>query len=475
MSFIILILGIFVLLLVFRYPLITQWLCIYFISNPGGVSKTYLSKEFTQFGIDYVDIFAIAIFILSLRNNKSGQFFNNKIARQIFYTSLLLCIYRLVIYGWVLVDTNFVDYFRFFIIRERWVILGFLMIIPIYSFVLNNKLKPFIDIAILVGIILLILVLFSMLTGIEIITIKKLYRYEGTRLYLRGYGFLFLLIPVSIIVYLSKMHLKYRKLLYIAGGLAVILIIVSITKGLYLILLGLIATSTYCVIKILRKRTGKLVLKIIGSGIIIIVALNFLFPLYASYTFMGFGDIFLLATEKKDSEGDNSRWWQVEAVMYNFRQNPILGTGESEKDLSKKFSINQYDASDFPLIVSFMRYGILGFSIFIFILYLVIKAIKNAYLLLKHTRNSTLLTQFKYEYILIIASIAYFGSYFFKVHSISYEFYGQTNNMLFYIYVGILLGCTERLRRGVALQKNNSYTSTNNIRKDYLFGCKNIK
>ncbi len=433
----------------FKAKQIVAWLCLYFITNPGGLIGRFLSK--TSFGgVDYVDFLLVATFIILVSGNYSiKRFFMNKPAKKIFFALLIFSFYKVFLWGLVVPGYDIKFFIRYCLVRERIAIIGFLFVIPAYLFALKD-LKTFFNIIVILGLIITSIVLVSIIFKVEIAPINTLERYRHSgiiRYYLDSYGFLNFLIPSSIIVYLSKIKIQNRILLFWGGILAAVNIIITITKGLYLTLIGSIAAAVYFTTKVYRIKINKGVWRALMFSVVFIVLLNFTFPNYSNYAKRALADIFLLATEGEMTDGGTSRMWQIPAFMYEIKRNPLFGTGLGYEQLETyEFHVDQFDATDFSFLAHIMQYGFIGIFIYLIYYYRVFKLIRHLLLRLKFSEKIEIIREYKYEFIFIISSIAFFVGYLAKIHGIFLELTRGELRIEMSIYTGILLACLERIR-----------------------------
>ena len=443
---------IFIIVIVFRSSQLAAWLLVYFITDPGGLAGKYFTKALFG-GIYYIDIFFLSTFVLLfIGNYKIKDFFKNRLARNIFYILLVFSLYKIFVWGLIVPEHDLNYCFRYTLVRERDAIYGFLFIIPVYLFAMKD-LRTFLNIIIILGFTILSFSILSMLFGLDIMPTSTLERYKGSgiiRHFLGGYGLLNFLIPAGIIVFIGKFKVKHRNLLFYGSILAVLSIIVSLTKGLYLSLVGSVIATVYIATKSLKIPGTKSIRRAILFGVILLLVMSFTFPKYSDYAQAAFKDIYTLATEGQTSGGGTSRLWQIPALTYEIKRHPFFGTGMGSERLSKKFDINQFDATDFSLLAHVMQYGIVGILIYLIYYFRVYRLIKLIYLRFKLMEKRKIIKEFKYELIFSIASVAYFVGYFTSLHNVFIELTRGVTRIEMTIYTGILLACLERIRIKVA-------------------------
>lgn len=443
--------------LLIKYKNSAGWLLVYFISNPGGITGHFLSKGLLG-GIFYIDIFFVVSFILILFGKYDiRKFFKNKIASDIFLILFIFALYKLFVWGLIVPDASKSEFIRYCLIRERDSIFGFLFIIPVYLFALKD-LRTFLIVIVLFNLVILTLTILSITFGLDLIQISEYVRYRGSsiiRYLLSSYGLLSLLIPASIVIYAGKITTPYKWILIVGGILSVISIIISLTKGLYLEMMGAIMASLFLVNKVLKIQLTNSIKRVVFFSFLLILALSFVFPKYASYSLKAFTDIFTLAYRGETTEGESSRFWQIPAITYEIKRHPFFGTGQGYEQLSSEFDENQFDATDLPLLAHIMQYGLIGIILYLFYYFKVFMLFKRLYVNIRKFRRNDILRIFKYELIFLVVSISFFIGYFLRFYQVFIELTRGPDRILMSIYTGLLLACLERIRiKSIYFQSN---------------------
>lgn len=417
------------------------------MANPGGITEVFLSKSQLG-GFYYFDIFLILSFaVIFFGPFNANLFFQNKAARGVFLVLLFFSIYKIIFWGLIVPDVSFGDFVRYTLIRERSTIFGFIYIIPVYLFA-RRDLKSFLLIIILFNTIILSATLLTIVFGLDLMEVNQFERYQGSgtlRYLIRSYGFLLLIIPIALTIVVGKIRVKYFNILVLGGCLAVIIIIISITKGLYISAVGMIVSAIWMTIKLFKIRIHKGFFRIATAIMVLVFSLGLLFPKYIEFSQKAFQDIFLLAAEGETTEGETSRYWQIPAFMHEVRQHPFLGTGHGYDQLSKEFDINQFDATDFPLLAGLMQYGAFGISIYLIYYLRIFQLIKSILKKMASLSRVKILGIYKYEFIFSIMSIAYFAGYFLRFYQVFAELTNGMELIIMSINTGILLACFERI------------------------------
>lgn len=429
--------------------LYTAWVLLFFATNPAAVSSFYLSKGLLG-GISYFDVFFILLVAITIVNNYHWRdFFYSNHAKNIFYALLAFTIYKLVVWGFIIPKHTFDNFIRYVVIRERDSLYLFLYMIPAYLLAIRN-LKVLMNVITIFSLIVLSMVVASFLFGVELIPILEMNRYKeggAVRYYLFNYGMLTALVPLLLSVYISKIKIQNLKLLVIGTILITITIILSVTKGLYITLTFLVISSIYYSVKILKVKLDNVFIRSIIIVIVLGVFLNITFPTYFDFAKRAYMDIFFLATEGETTDGSTSRFWQIPALVSQIEQRPFFGVGWGFENVNtEEFDINQFDASDFPLLANVMQYGIVGILIyvvhFVFLFRVIFLLIKT----LKTMPRDVILTKYKYEFIFTVVSTSYFVAYFGRFYYVLYENVFGGLRIEMGIHTAILLACYERLK-----------------------------
>ena len=450
-----LVLVILILILIYvsilKYPKVVNSFMILLLTDTGGYFGTYFSKGiFTFGGLFYADFFFFLLFFLVLvqKKLKIGSFFLNPDAKKVFFILLVFLIYKLIIFGYLISGISDDEYLRYFIIRERYNIFSFLIIIPAYLFAMQD-LEIFFKILIITGTVIALFFIITVITGIELIPVKGGFRYYGEsiqRYYLQNRGLLYLLIPAAFAVYITKIKIGFRKLLLFGGVCSIVVAAVSLTKGVYILVLFMIISSLYIVNKLLDLKISRLYIRTVFILAVTFLLITTFLPEYTENIFRGFGDLYSLVTGGNYETREEGRMInQLPAQTLMISQRPFLGTGYGFANLSNQFNLSDYDVTDLSILGHIMQYGILGFSIYCFFYYRLILIIKNNYRTIKKIPKNKLLDKFKYELIFTVITASYFIGYFSRFFNVSIELTNDMEAFNFYVMTGLLLATYQRI------------------------------
>jgi hypothetical protein len=430
----------------------------------GGIGGYLFSKE-SLGGFNFIDFsFFTLLFILTIDPKyRSHTFFNNKMAKRIFYSLLFFAFYKIIVWGYIVPPSKTIgDFFRYTIVRERHSIFGFLFIIPVYLIAVKN-LKSFFNTFVIFSFIALLLTIISSVTSFNILGITQGERYTDSgiiRHISRGYNFLNLSIPIAIIVFFSKLNIQYKNLIYINGAFAVIVVILSLTKNVYLHAFLLLITSLFILYKLRLINISTTINKLIISSFFAIACLLIISPKYLNYSVMLIDDFLSLFVAAEESEISVARINQIPALMSEIREHPFFGTGQGFEQLSKIYDTNVWDATDLPILAHIMQYGLFG--IFIYLL-----VYRNIYLLIKHVIKKIIInkkrflnSKYKHEIFVIILSVSFLISQVLKGFTIFIELTIGEFTIQIMIMAALLLASFERINLNVyyesKINNNNS-------------------
>jgi hypothetical protein len=427
------------------------WLCVYLITDPGGIVGSYMSKG-SMGGAFFIDILFIATFIfLFLGNYKIREFFNNKIARSIFYILFIFILYKILVWGLIIPGRSFDEFFRYCIIRERDSIYGFLFIIPAYLFALRDLTNFFKIIVFASPIIILLILLSILIPSLDIINVSSFERYTGSgimRHLTHGYSLLNFLIPVSVYIFINNINVKYRRLILFGGILASLNILISLTKGMYLNMFAYLLSAMFFSIKFLNVKINKLIWRSIGFFLIFIFILNLTFPNYSNYALRSIEDMVLIINEGRTSHGEGvGRLNQIPVILQEIYKSPFFGVGYLADHLVTRSDWDLYDATDLSILAHIMQYGFIGIFIYLIYYLRVYNLIKSIFRKYKLMDKYEIIHKYKYETIFVVASLAYFIAYFMKFYAIFIELTNGRMRIELCIFTGILLACLERINR----------------------------
>ena len=437
--------------MVFRWPDFFFWLFLILLLDPTGYFTIYFDKE-SWGGIFYQDILFPLVFlpVLSPKVDKSG-IWKDKFFKAVLIAETVFFFYHLIVYGYIVPQNNFNDYVRYFLIRWRMSIFGWLILIPVYIMA-KRKMSVFVDTLVVVTVVVFTIFFIQLLTGLDIFPIMQFERYKGSgimRYSLFSTGLADYTIPLALFVFLLNIPYKYKKLLYVAAALVFVSIIISLTKSVYVSLFAYIFTVFFLMFKLFHYPVPTLFRRGIFFSSILVVSLLITFPQYLDYSIRLGQDIYLFLTGNPYTSGVKEARLenQVPAHLGIIRQSPFFGAGADVADeyISLKYEKSDYEISDLPVTGHLAYFGIVGILVYIMFYVQIIKAMRKLYLFIKPKMSKEFLAANRMELAMVFISFAFFfktlifrPNYLFK--EITYDRF--TINF----FAGVMLAAFYRMR-----------------------------
>ena len=385
---------------------ITFWVLLNLYFDPGGFVSGFMGGNI--FGrVNLTDIIIIGIIFCLYAIKPQKKYINqNYLFRKFLNVFSIYLLYYFVIYaGLVPYLQKDLDYFLF-LYKERTVIYGVIILFSIYYFSLRG-LRPLFYTTLFFGSLSLTLFLFTVVTGYEILPVVRLERYHGSgimRIAMYSYGIFDMLFPISLITLLISgrlnINIKYKRWLYYAGLLMLIITLITLTRreivrmAFLLIIIPLMLNYIYHIGNI------KATLKYIIPSIILILLISITMPKYLGYVANISKDTYSLITTGQDSRGKGdyriSGTGDLAEVKEDIKNNLLLGTGYSslywgEKGYASSTRGDEYArkadaAGEVPIYYVFFGFGLVGALIICYLYYLLLK---NALIIMKSLKRNT--------------------------------------------------------------------------------------
>lgn len=338
------IIGVVSLLLIIIFFIIIQnrpdfwfWLFINLFFDPGGYVEGYLGGNL--FGpLNVSDIFFLGI-ILCLISTKidSKIVFSDSFLTKFLLALSIFALYYFIIYGGVIPYLkNDFDYITF-LIKNRIFAYSFIILIAVYVFTLKD-LKYFYYITLSIGIICLSFYWITLFTGIQLVPLWEIPR-EGItgsiRIFLHSYGIFDLLFPFGMLVFLlrkeMKLNLKYKSLLYYTSVLMMLTMLMTLTRRVQISIIGTIIIIVLLVSYIFWQGKLQTTFKLLIPILFATVILSFSFPKYVNYILKLGENTILLLTTGSDSSGSGdyrvSGSGDLNITKQYIKDNLLFGTG----------------------------------------------------------------------------------------------------------------------------------------------------
>ena len=351
-----------------------------------------------------------------------------------------------------------------FFIKTRIFYYSFFILIMIYSFSFKG-LKLFYKSVLYISLIILSIYWVSIVSGVELIPINTLERYEGTgifRKYLTSYGFFgFIYIP-AIFFYLLRYKRKRKIPLYyimlFVGVLMLSTELLTLTRRvlIYLVFnLFLIMALAFYLSKtrILDSMRKLLIPSFIIFSFLLITSIEVVEYLKLLYT-----DIYLLVTTGVDSRGVedyrlSQTGWLIDAKSY-ILEHLYLGTGYIPKTFEEVRDMVENDiglgralraAGEVPIYSGLLKFGIIGVIIFIPIYLKVISLMLH---ILKDVKKrfKSYIKNYYYLFFIITFSIIIFSKFSYKFFNLFQDIVNPIYMTHFFVIVGILFSINAKLK-----------------------------
>jgi len=437
--------------MVFRWPDFFFWLILILLLDPSGYFTIYFDKE-SWGGIYFQDILFPLLFlpVLSPKVDKSG-IWKDKYFKAVLIAETIFFFYHLIVYGYIVPQNNFNDYVRYFLIRWRMSVFGWVILIPVYIMA-KRKMSIFVNLLVVITAVVFTIFFIQLLAGIDIFPVMQFERYRGSgimRYSLYSTALADYTIPLALFVFLLNIPYKYKKMLFVAAALVFVSIIISLTKSVYVSLFAYIFTVFFLMFKLFNYPFPTLLRRGFFFSSLLVITLLITFPQYVDYSIRLGQDIYLFLTGNPYTSGIREARLenQVPAHLGIIRQSPFFGAGAdvADKYISLKYDKSDYEISDLPVTGHLAYFGIVGILIYIIFYIQIIKVMRQLYLFLKSRMTKEFLAQNRIEIAMVFISFAFFfktlifrPNYLFK--EITYDRF--TINF----FAGVMLAAFYRMR-----------------------------
>jgi hypothetical protein len=389
--------------LIRRKPDISFWFLVNIYFDPGGYIDYYLKgKIFLNL---YISDFVIVLILICLFaiNTNYKIIYKDQFFIKFLKVFLIFAVYFFVFYGGIVPYLNNDFNYSLFLQKNRNFLYYIIILISVYIFTMRD-LKYFYFTTLFLGLLILSAFLVSLITGLKIIPIDIFERYSGSemmRITILSWGLFQILFPLSFIVYLFarkiKINIKYRKLLYIAGMLMVVTLLITLTRRNFISVPGIVLIIILLNSYIFRKSKIFAIAKVLVPVSLILLIVYFTLPKYVNYIVNISQDTYELLTKGSDTSGEReyrvSGTGDLLLTKKYISNNFILGTGysylywgESEVATSPRgseYALASDAAREVPIYNIFFSYGLTGFIIMVFLYAFLIRLFLRLYSLLK--------------------------------------------------------------------------------------------
>lgn len=302
------------------------WLFLNLYFDPGGFVGGYRDGILIgPLGIADVCIAGIVICLLYAKINwevvYQDQFFSKFLLALFIFT-----LYYFIAYGGIVPYFHNDFNYPTFLMKNRQFIYGLIILIAVYFFSMRG-LDYFYSITLFIGAICLTLFFITLITGVELIPIWELRREgtEMTRISMYSYGLFNLVFPIALTVYLLSrkvnINLKYKSLLYYAGIVMILTLLITLTRRTQIDIIGTTLIIVLIISYLLRTSKIAGIFKLVVPAVLVIVVLYFTLPDYGDYITKTAEDTFLILTTGENISGQ--------------REDRVTGTGDL--DVAKEY------------------------------------------------------------------------------------------------------------------------------------------
>src|SRR4030095_9756397 len=286
------------------------WLFLNIYFDPGGYFSYYLGGRFLSVLTIYDLTIIPIIFCLYTSKTSYKIIYKDRFFINFLKVFSIFALYYFIVYGAIVPYLNNDLDYALFLQKNRPFFYYIIILISTYVFTIRG-LKYFFFTTLFIGLFVLSAFGVTLVTGLNLIPIEYMERYEGEemmRIFLTSWGLFPILFNISFILFLFppsiKLNIKYGKLLYIAGILMAVTLLISLSRKFFISIPGslllIILISSY----IFRKSRAFAIAKIIVPLVIILVIINLTLPKYIDYIAGIAQDTFQLLTVGKDTRGE---------------------------------------------------------------------------------------------------------------------------------------------------------------------------
>ncbi|MGE0090010.1 MAG: hypothetical protein AB7S50_11120 [Bacteroidales bacterium] len=337
---------------------------------------------------------------------------------------------------------------------HKWRILSVFICIPTYYYIQRFS-KEFYYFFLFTSATILSLYFLTLITPLNLIPIVTMSRefVNANRIWFNNPGYIYIF-PIVLVVYLLlKPKIKYKNLLLFVGFGSFLSIILTLTRGTILFLLGNILISIILVKHIFNLSISKWIQRSVFAFAFLLITSGIIFPdVIDNIMETAKKSISELSGEISEGATQSRSEFEVPIMLKLINENTWLGTGMLEEYFSHYSEKTEIGVADVPLLGHIAMYGILGFTIYLLRYFKINTLIKSYYPLLK--RNISHLNT--YEILLLIWAISsFYANIFFKFFNFSSEIYNPDSYIIFGISIGIIFGLMNKLL--IITNENRNY------------------
>jgi len=377
-------------------------------------------------------------------------------------------LYFVLVYGFIVPQINGRSDFITFLIKSRTYFMAFLLIRPIYFFVKFGMEVQF-KFVIYLAAICLTIYFISLISGLKLIPIAMGDRYINSgimRITLWSYGLFDWVLNLAFIVFLLKIKVKNKKLLFYSGLLMAFTIVLTLTRRELLDRVFSLFIVLILVKYLLGSHRKIQIIKLFLPLAIVIGLLGITFPKYIGYVNNEYKSVESLTKTGKDMAGNEDYRFagtgDVVLMKKLIRENLFFGVGftrYSLEDLSNLRDSNNplaglYAGGELPYLGSIGKMGIFGLLMFLPVYILILNMSLKLYRIIKNNDINIFIRNNYYELIFSVFALTFtINKFTFTLYNIFVETNNSSSFFIFIVIVSILIACYNSFNKALEQQK----------------------
>lgn len=368
------------------------WCLLILFTNPGGIVEAFNG----HYIVDKVQINDLIFILLSICYIVIPKSFNNSNTdfKKIGSFLFIYLIYYFVFYTFLVPYLNGNRHYSLLIslIKSRHNLYYIFIFIYIYEF-LKRRVDIFLRIFCYSSIIILVLFLLQLIIKVNILPVFSLNRgfIDIDRNLMLSDGLIPLLIPLGVTIFVFRLNIKFKYIILLGFSLLPIYYVVSLVRreilSIFIYFFIAIIINAY-----LSNRYKTIIsngLKALSVLAVLIVGSYFIFPKYAEAARISIIETYNVIQSGKTSTGEKDERLGLNRsfIVGEFFKYPIFGTGFDTRWRGGTGQKEGYEASDYPLLSTFAKYGVVGIIIFLPVYFFIIKILKTDLLFLQNHKN----------------------------------------------------------------------------------------
>jgi len=414
--------------------------------DPGGFMHTNLTPLYRSI-LKFSLLFAAWVCFFLQRKFNDTNFFTNKfVFKYLVFLFFWFAYYFIWYFGFNNNETF--DGILTILAKNARIINSGLFVFPIIYFV-TIDLTYFIKLLAWSSIIIIILFILSIYLGLDLINYLRGNRLiiDVNRYFMRGYGLIYFLIPLSISTVLMKFKIKQKKLLFFSGALTILLIFFTLWRRDMIGLIEYLLIISFFVNYMKGGSIGNFLHRVLKNRIVVYsVVIIFLIAIFAP-NIISLGEKLIYQTYLTFS-GQGNEVTDVRlslsgktSIINAIKDNFFLGTGYDNDWMTGDGGKNEWEGSDYIFLSSFAMYGLVGLVIFLPFYMLTVRIILKLFKLLRRNYSKLYSNErIVYAVIVGLAASAEFVKNIIEFPNWFYPIGASALSPLYFFYFGFLLG-----------------------------------